>query len=102
MTKARTCRASGVASHATPGFGLIGRGAPRLDPFIAFVALRSGFGLALHILVRPLQGPKSRKRTPVRPVHPSHRREGARRPDDDGWWRDVLHDPRAGAPKQHY
>lgn len=23
MTKARTCRASGVASHATPGFGLL-------------------------------------------------------------------------------
>src|SRR5712671_1413133 len=53
MTKARTGRASGVASHATPGFGLIGRIALRLDLFIDLVALRSGFGLVRQILVRP-------------------------------------------------
>src|SRR3954462_7683744 len=53
MTKARTCRASGVASHATPGFGLIGRGALRGDPFMEFGALRSGFDVPRQILVRP-------------------------------------------------
>jgi hypothetical protein len=43
------------------------------------------------------------KRVPVRPGFSPHRREGARRPDDDeAWWRDVLHDPRARAPRQHY
>ncbi|MCX7310026.1 MAG: hypothetical protein NTZ72_19620 [Afipia sp.] len=28
-----------------------------------------------------------------------HMREG--RPDDEEWWEDVLHDPRARAPKEH-
>ncbi len=28
--------------------------------------------------------------------------EGARRPDDDGWWDDVLRDPRAKAPTDTY
>ena len=42
------------------------------------------------------------KRTPARPGFPPPRRAGARRPDDEEWWRDVLHDPRARAPRQHY
>ena len=41
-------------------------------------------------------------RAPIKPVHPPARRDGARRPDDEDWWNDVLHDPRARAPKQHY
>ena len=28
--------------------------------------------------------------------------EGARRPDDEGWWDDVLRDPRAKAPTDTY
>lgn len=31
-----------------------------------------------------------------------HRYEGARRPDDEAWWRDVLLDPRARAPAVRY
>ena len=42
------------------------------------------------------------KRAPIKPVNSPDRRAGARRPDDDDWWNDVLHDPRARAPKQHY
>jgi hypothetical protein len=42
------------------------------------------------------------KQAPVRPGLSPHRREGARCPDDEDWWNDVLHDPRARAPKQHY
>jgi hypothetical protein len=38
----------------------------------------------------------------MKPVHSPNRRDGARPPDDEDWWRDVLHDPRARAPKQHY
>ena len=42
------------------------------------------------------------KRAPIKPVHSADRHAGAGRPDDDDWWNDVLHDPRARAPKQHY
>jgi len=37
------------------------------------------------------------KRAPVKPGLSPPRREGARRPDDEDWWNDVLHDPRARA-----
>src|SRR5256885_16210442 len=42
------------------------------------------------------------KRAPIKPLYSPERRAGARCPDDEDWWRDVLHDPRARAPKQHY
>ena len=32
----------------------------------------------------------------------THHREGARPPIDEGWWRDVLFDPRARLPVDHY
>ena len=38
----------------------------------------------------------------MKPVNSPERREGARRPDDEDWWRDVLHDPRARAPRQQF
>jgi hypothetical protein len=42
------------------------------------------------------------KRAPIKPVNPPDRRAGARRPDDEDWWNDVLHDPRVRAPKQQF
>jgi len=31
---------------------------------------------------------------------PASMTAGARRPDDEDWWRDVLHDPRGNPPRQ--
>ena len=41
-------------------------------------------------------------RAPIKPVNSPDRRDGARRPDDEDWWNDVLHDPRARAPRQQF